>query len=69
MFWFAAVDRNNNVRSEHYREWYVSVCEKNQTGPMEVVFRDKSKKKCVEYAKQIAENVHVGNGVEYGAKW
>ena len=63
-----AVERNTNPKSDNYGTWYVVVSE-GFNKRMETVFRDKSKKACVEYAKTLTENPQISNGVDYGAKW
>lgn len=65
---FVAVDRVTNPGSEFYGTWYVCVSDKLGK-PMKTIFRDKSKKACMEYAKTLAEKPHISNGVDYGAKW
>lgn len=65
---FVAVERNTNPKSENYGTWYVIMFE-DYNKPMETVFRDKSKKACVEYAKTLTEKPYVSNGVEYGARF
>ena len=64
----ASVDRTTNPKSQNYGTWYVQVA-KDLHSPFEVVFRSKSKKECVEYAKSICNNVQVSNGVDYGARF
>lgn len=64
----ASVMKSTNPKSKNYGTWYVVVCQNLHT-PMEEVFRSESKKKCIEYAKALCENVHISNGVDYGAKF
>lgn len=63
-----AVMKVNNPRSEYNGMWYVAVSEKAYE-PMETVFRHKSKKVCVEYAKALTEKPIVTSGKEYGCKF
>lgn len=63
-----AVERINNPKSENNGMWYVAVSDVLYK-PLEMVYMNKSKKACVEYAKKLNEKPIVSNGIEYGAKF
>lgn len=49
------IDKCDAVRSEHYGTWYVRKCEDVKSGlipQLEIVFRAKTRKECIEYAKK-----------------
>jgi len=63
-----AVSRINNPKSENNGMWAVYVSDEYMK-PMKSVYMNKSKKTCVEFAKELSEKPIIGNGVEYGAKF
>ena len=64
----ASVERINNPKSENHHKWYVSVF--NGCGSSgETVFIHHRKSECIAYARTLSDNVHISNGIEYGAKW
>lgn len=65
---FTAVAKINNPKSKNNGMWYVSVSE-GYMKPFEMVYMNKSKKACVEYAKKISEELIISNGVEYGCNF
>ena len=68
------IDKCDAVKSEYYGTWYVRKCENVKCGlvpQLEVVFRAKTRKECIEFAKANCLNVaYVGTGrIVRGHTW